>query len=388
MNKTILFVVYTLFLILFAIFSYAFVDPNFIYLKNLLTNFTLVHRQTTTVLFIFSICIFFGFYFLFIWLFKIKFLSNKNIIQLIVITVVMLFFSYPAMLSYDIFNYIATAKVLFFYKENPYLIMPIEFPGDPLLLFTRAANKIALYGIFWILINGLPFLSGFGNFLLILFNFKLLTLFFYFGTIFIIRNFSKNFLSILLFALNPLVIIETLVSSHNDIVMVFFMLLGFYLLKEKKTAFAGIFFVLSIFIKYSTIFLVPVFVYLLWRIIKKRNIQWNTIFLISSLIQLAVILFIAPIREEIYPWYAIWFFSFACLVPKNKALLYTSISFSFSLLLRYIPYMLLGTYNGPTPTIKTIVTFIPPLSMCIYIIFQKLKSEIRIPKPDEFKMQS
>jgi len=361
MNKIVLFSIYIIFLVIFTVFSYSFIDPNLIYLKTLFTDFAFLHREITTGFYIVCICIFFGFYFFFLWLFKRKFLNNKDVVTLIMITAVIVFFSYPAMLSFDIFNYIATAKVLFHYHENPYIMMPVEFSGDPLLFFTRAANKIALYGIFWILLSGIPFLSGFGNFILILYNFKLFIMLFYFGTIFVIWKMSKNFLPVILFALNPLVIIETLVSSHNDIVMVFFMLLGFYLLKEKKIIFSFIFLFLSLLIKYATIFLFPVFFYSLVQIIRQKNIDWNKIFLINSLILLAVMLFIGPIREEIYPWYAIWFLSFAFLVPQYKMLSYVAMSFSFSFLLRYIPYMFFGTYNGPTPMIKIFLTFVFPL---------------------------
>lgn len=377
MRKTVLFITYILFLCLFTIFSFAFIDPGLIYFKNFFSNFAFSHRELTTGLFIFGISIFFGFYFFFLRLWSKKFLSNKNIIQLIAITAGILLFSYPAMLSFDIFNYIASAKVLFHYHENPYIIMPIEFPGDPLLLFTRAANKIALYGIFWIFLSGIPFLSGFSNFILILYSFKIFMVFIYFGTIFVIWKMTKNFLPVILFALNPLVVIETLVSCHNDIVMVFFMLLAFYILREKKIFLASIFLLLSVLIKYASVFLLPVFFYLLWQIIKQKNIQLNKVFLINSLIFLGVMFFAAPVREEIYPWYAIWFLSFAFLVPRYRLLMYIVVSFSFSLLLRYIPYMLLGTYNGPTPGVKILVTFVPPLIVICYFILCKKN---RIPK--------
>src|SRR5260221_3326430 len=116
------------------------------------------------------------------------------------------------MLSYDIFNYIATAKVLFLYHENPYIIMPIEFLGDPFLLFMHAANKLALYGPFWIIMTGIPFLFSVKNFILSLLLFKLFVASFYFGTILFFNKLAKNLLSIFVFGLNPLVIIETSVS--------------------------------------------------------------------------------------------------------------------------------------------------------------------------------
>ena len=140
--------------------------------------------------------------------------------------------SYPAILSYDIFNYIGTSKVLFIYHENPYLQMPIEFIGDPILMFTRAANKVALYGPLWVFLSGIPYAISFGNYFVSVFVFKIFVSVFYVGIVYLIRKLTNSYFSILLFAANPLVIIETFVSGHNDVVMMFFALLAFYLLKK------------------------------------------------------------------------------------------------------------------------------------------------------------
>lgn len=369
MKKNIV-VLYSVFLSLFTIFSYAFIDPNLSYLKNIYSNFSFSNRLLTTGFYAISVIIFFTFYGCFIWLATKKKLHLKEIFILMMITVGILFFSYPAILSYDIFNYIATSKVLFFYHENPYVVMPIEFAGDPLLAFTHAANKIALYGPFWILLTGIPYLIGFGNFVTVLFGFKILNILFYLGTAFLVWKISKDMLSLALFAFNPLVIIETLISSHNDIVMIFLVLFSFFLLMQKKIFLGIIFFTLSIFIKYATILLIPVFLYAVWRLIKNKGIDWARVYLFSSLLMLIAFL-LSPIREEIYSWYAIWFISFAFLTPNKKILLYTSIAFSFSLLLRYTPYMLTGTYIGQTPFIKEVISFIPPVLVFAYYVFKK-----------------
>lgn len=368
--KKIIIALYSAFLSLFAIFSYAFVDPNISYLKNIYSGFTFSNRLLTTIFFISSIIISFVFYSIFIYLGVKKKISLKEIFILLGITITILFFSYPAMLSYDIFNYVATSKVLFFYHENPYIVMPIEFVGDPLLTFTHAANKIALYGPFWVLLTGIPYFLGFGNFIIILFSFKLFSLLFYLGSVFLIWKISRNILSLILFSFNPLILIETLVSGHNDIVMIFLVLLSFFLL-TKKRIFLGIsFFVLSIFIKYATVLLIPIFLYVVWRLIRDKVIDWIKVYFFSSLLMLIAFL-LSPIREEIYPWYAIWFISFAFLVPNKKILLYVSTAFSFSLLLRYTPYMLTGTYIGQTPFTKEIISFIPPGLVFVYYVLKK-----------------
>jgi len=369
--KITIYVAYCIFLFFITTFSYLFIDPNFSYLHNLYSGFAFDYRLQTTILYLLVIFLFFIFYFLFLWLVYKKRLNGEYIRLLIFTTVGVLFFSYPAVLSYDIFNYIATGKVIFFYHENPYIVMPIEFAGDSVLAFTHAANKIALYGSSWILLTLIPYTAGFGNFLLILFSFKLFIVLFYFALSFLIWKISKNIFSVCLFALNPLVLIETLVSSHNDVIMMFFALFSFYLLMRKKNILlAIIFFILSVFIKYATFILIPVFLYVFWRTIRKKAVDWQKIFYFSALLMLGGF-FLSPIREEIYPWYAIWFLSFTFLIPEKKFFLNISLAFSFSLLLRYIPYMLTGTYIGQTPILKELLSFTLPVLYSLYYVLKK-----------------
>ena len=369
MNK-LLFGLYIFLSISLTSFSYIFVDPNLSYLQKLYSGFASQYRLQTTILYVLIIFLFFIFYFLFLWLLSKKRLNVKYIRLLIFTTVGILFFSYPAMLSYDIFNYIATGKVLFFYHENPYIIMPIEFTEDPLLSFTHAANKIALYGPSWILLTAIPYTAGLGSFLLTLFSFKLFIVLFYFALVFLIWKMSKNMISVILFAFNPLVVIETLISGHNDVVMIFFAVLSLFFLMKKKIFFAIFLFIFSILIKYATIFLIPIFLYALWKIIKSEEVNWKSIFYFSSVLMFIGFL-LSPIREEIYPWYAIWFLTFAFLNPHKKFLVNISLFFSFGLLLRYTPYIFTGTYGGQTPVLKEIISFILPVLYSIYYVLKK-----------------
>lgn len=363
--KKLIFAAYGLVLLSFTFFSYAFVDPNLFYLKKVYSGFVSQHRGLTTILYSFFIILFFILYSLFLWLLKKKILTISNIKWLIGITSFSLLFSYPAMLSYDIFNYTTTAKALFFYRENPYIIMPIEFASDPFLLYTHAANKIALYGPVWILLTGIPYFFGFGNFLLNILSLKLLIGVFYLGMVFLIWAISRNIFSVALFALNPLVVVETLVSGHNDVVMMFFALFSFFLLAKKKVFLGVVFLMFSVLIKYATLLLLPLFAYGAWKILKKQSVDWENMWHFSAWVMF-IAFFLSPIREEIYPWYAIWFLPFIALIPKKRLLLGISLVFSFSLLLRYTPYMFTGTYLGLTPLVKTIVSFTPPILFGIY----------------------
>lgn len=343
-------------LVFFTIFSYLFIDYRLIFLKFLYSGILYTKKIEVSLLYLFFIISFFCFYAYFLSLLKKKGEGGK-LSAIVVFTVFILLFAYPSILSYDIYNYIATSKVTFLHRENPYIVMPIEFFSDPLLLFTRASNKIALYGPFWILLTGLPIFFGLGNFLMTVFSFKLLVATFYVLSIILVWKISKNIFSVAFFALNPLVVIESLVSGHNDIVMMFLALFSFYLLIKNKVFFAFSIFILSILIKYATFFLLPVFLFALFKTLKNEKIDWQKIFLYSYF-SMFIIFLLSPLREELYPWYAIWFIPFVSLLKNHNFLKVFSVILSFGLLLLHIPYMLLGTYSAPVTLIKIIINIL------------------------------
>lgn len=365
MNKLII-LLYATFLLFILIFSYFFVDINLSYLKIFYSGM-FYNRIFTTSLFIFLIIGFYFFYLKFLGMIK---KNQISINKIVITTALILFFSYPAMLSYDIFNYISTSKVLYHYRENPYIIKPIELTNDPFLPFTRATNKTALYGPVWIVLSAIPFYLSFGSFILLLFSFKLLILTFYFLTFFLIKRMSGDDYKVAFFALNPLVIVETLINSHNDIIMMFLALLSINLLFSNKTIKSYLVLVLSILIKFATIVLFPALVLYATTTVFKRKISFY--YLCFAL--MTIIFFLSFLREEIYPWYFVWVLVFALFLTSSKLIYYLSIIFSFSLLLRYIPYMLTGDYFGYTPIVKIMLTFLPSLVFLLLykINFQKI----------------
>lgn len=360
---------YFVFILLFVTFSYVFIDANLFYFKSLYSVFHISSRTLITFLYSISIIIFFGFYLRFLYLSKKNLLDLKDIRIVIVISCLLLL-AYPAMLSYDIFNYVLTAKVTYFYHENPYIIMPIEFVKDPMLMFTHAANKVALYGPFWVLLTFIPFYFGFGNFLLTLFAFKFFTFLFFILAIILIYKMTKSKEALVFFALNPLVLIETFVSGHNDIVMMFLALFGIHILLRNKIILSTVLLLLSIFIKYATLFLIPLYVLLTVKRFRKQKVEIEEIGLWGFILMM-IIFFLSPLREEIYPWYAIWFLLFASLVVRKRFIYIISITLSFGLMLRYIPFMLLGTHFGITPILKIILMFVPSVIFVIAKVTKK-----------------
>lgn len=365
---------YGVFLLIFTVFSYLFIDGNFPPLHTLYTGFHTSHRELITSLYFIFISIHFLFYIIF---FRTKnFLSSTRLKKLIILTVGILIFSYSAMLSFDVFNYTTTSKVLFFYKENPYVTMPIEI-NDSFLQYTRASNKVALYGPLWIVLTGFPYAIAQNNVLLLLFSMKILVTTFYLGTGYVIWKFSKNIRTTALFLLNPLVVIETLIASHNDVVMIFFALGAFYMLFKKKLVYGFILFLSSVLIKYATIFLLPVFLWVVWKNVRKEAVNWNWIFFLST-VCMSIIFFSSPLREELYPWYFIWVLPFV-LLSQSKNIIRLSLIFSYALILRYLPAMYTGDYFGITPIMRSIITLmISVAGMVVFYVDKKFLFKIAL----------
>lgn len=362
---------YSLFLFLLTIFSWSFVGNNFPFMsRNVLFDF--IHKTwwLTGGFYCFFVIVFFIFYLIILHKAQKGLIKSTYIWKIIVLTVFILLFAFPSF-SYDIFNYIATAKVSFLYKENPYIVMPIEIPNEPLLSFMHAANKTALYGPIWILLTFIPHQLGFNNLLLTIYTFKVLIAFFYLALCFLIWKLSrKNVEMLIFFALNPLILIESLISSHNDVVMMFLVLVSFYLLKRKKMGFSAILYVSSIFTKFATVFLLPVYLYVFYLTVKKKNIPWGHVWFWAT-ISMFVIFFLAPLREEIYSWYLIWPLTFVSFISNHRFIRLLVLVLSFGLLFRFAPFLFTLNWGGTTPFIKRLVTFSPPILLGLYYAIRK-----------------
>lgn len=360
-------ILYGIILIVFTILSWGFVDAN-APLPKITALHPVIYFKTLypTAWYTFTVAILFGWYFWILQKVKRGQLVSKHVWHLVFVTVAILVWAYPA-LSNDIFNYIATAKVTFQYRENPYIIMPIDISGEPMLGFLHAANKVALYGPVWILMSAIPHYLGVGNLLVTMFMFKLFITAWYLILCYLIWIASgKKSWSLAFFALNPLVTLSTLGDAHNDVVMMALAMAAFLLVKRRQYAVGVSLFMSSIFIKGATIFLVPVFFWCLYTVWGKRTPSWQRIWYWAS-VAMYVTFFLSPIREEMYAWYFIWPLTFLALLEKPTILHVASYGFSLGLMLRVIPFLYTRSWSGATPTVKKIVTFVPPaISTLIY----------------------
>lgn len=354
--------------IVLSIVSYGFIDPHlsfsgspvYLHIQSLLVTFVYRYTYIASGVYITFLTLMFIAYGRLI---KEKYISKKKYLPWWLMGIIgVLLLSYPA-LSYDIFNYIATAKVTFQYKENPYVIMPIDIPNEPMLSYTRAANKLALYGPTWIALSSFPHLLSMNNPLVAIISFKLFVTLFYFALIYMMYQKTKRWDTALWFALNPLVLIEVIMNGHNDIVMMALAVGGVLMWQREHQAYKMVGLVLwvsSVFVKGASIALLPLFFL--------SSKSWEKAVIIGFFCMFGVFL-LSPLREEMYPWYAVWWLVFAGFIPMKKQSFIHGLSFwlSFGLMLRYVPWIATREYGGITPIVRIILTSVP---VGLYIVSQ------------------
>jgi hypothetical protein len=280
-----------------------------------------------------------------------KRLSRKDVLMIIAIIVACLFLSYPAF-SYDYFNYLFTAKTILVYHKNPYMVIPLQFAGiDPWLSFMHWTHLPSAYTPLWVLLSLPSYLFGFGYLLLSIWSLKLVMVAGYLAaakgieSILVSDDRERSLLGMAVFAFNPLVIIETLVSPHNDIVMMALVLWALWFFKQKRIWASWIVFSLSVALKLMTIFLTPVYF-----------MKWNRkIPLACMAVAFAAVL----TQREVLSWYWLWVIPFVAIIPGSVNLTILSAGISMGLLLRYTPFLYFGHWNDPVPLIKDWVTGIP-----------------------------
>jgi len=133
-----------------------------------------------------------------------------------------------------------------------------------------------------------------------------------------------------MFATHPLVIIEGLVASHNDLVAVGIGIIGVYYLLKKNNLFWGrLIFVLSAGIKYLTL---PTI------LIDPRKKYLTTTAFVGTILLVSYL----NVTSEVQPWYFLNLFIF---IPFFMPFLRKLQVFFFGLLISYYPYILEGDWK-------------------------------------------
>lgn len=245
----------------------------------------LLHKGLNTIpTLLFAITSIVAFYFYFKSL-AVK-ISGKTTIIYAVLFQFIIFFSYP-ILSTDIFSYIVTSRVAVIHDSNIWKVSPDHFPKDPFLQLSDWKTIPGIYGyadqVFY---NATSYISQNNLFLNLLLN-KLLVLVFAILTLLVIHKILTQFYDdsalygIRLIFWNPLFLLEIIGAGHNDILMIFFMLLAYYFYLEKRFFLFGTFIALSVQTKIIPIFLL---MFIVGKLIMDKKIKELIILSIPFLI--------------------------------------------------------------------------------------------------------
>lgn len=324
--------------------------------------------------------------------------SSWKYIGLFLLVISPLLVSYNA-LSHDVFNYIFNAKMLVVYHANPHVQVALDFPDDPWTRFMHNTHTTAPYGYGWTFLSVIPFMLGMGKFLLTWLAFRLWSVLslvlLYFALQYAAYVFGRTRLQahqLVLVFLNPLVLIELVSNMHNDLWMIVPAVVGLALVANLDTKkmqgygslwLALVLYLFSISIKYATLALLPLFIVLgaekgfllkffnfsVWGNRFKRYVPEHWLSMIEvKVLQFvpffaSVLLFLPLLTSRsqwFLPWYLVWSLVW---LPFIRSKMWTRIIllFSFTAMLRYIPWLLTGGFDGNVIVYQRLITFVPLL---------------------------
>ena len=171
----------------------------------------------------------------------------------------------------DLFAYLSHAHMLTDLGANPLLQAPLDFQ-DPLLLAypTVYAARPSVYGPAWILLSAIGTV-GPHDVPVGLFYLKGLAAVAYLGGAWLVERILLEFRpkvaqeGLYLFAWSPFVLLMAVGDGHNDMVMMALALLAIWLLSKERWALAFGVLALSVWIKYVSLALLPLFGLYVWR---------------------------------------------------------------------------------------------------------------------------
>lgn len=336
----------------FTVYSYSQIDLNltltgwlpYQILQQLLIRLGYYHRSWSATLFLIFVGGLFGLYLTILDRIRHKQLGRSFLWRLIFITLI-LGFAYPAF-SHDIFNYMFDARILTKYGLSPYFFKALDFPADPWVRFMHWTHRYYPYGPGWLILTWLPSVLGWGKFTLTLVLFKMMFVGFHLLNCVLVQKISQKATStniewnLAYFGLNPLILIESLMSPHNETAMITLVLLALYLVCRKYEVWGLVAIIASASVKFVSISLLPLLYF--WR-----NHNPQKLLLISCYIWLAgLIPFI--LNREPYSWYFLPLIALAALLNRGNFFQILMLGISAGTLIRYWPYILFGEYTLQT----------------------------------------
>ncbi len=292
---------------IYLVCSVIFTVPSIIYLiKNksiyyftqiftytFLKATTMIENYINTAIYLLLFFILFFCYFYILKNIRKIFKSSKSLFVFILLIGILFSIIIPTT-SLDVFSYIGNGWVDSNYKQNPYYVSVQEVMNENGV--TEMTGKVAkcwrdepvVYGPVWSFICKILTSFSFGKLLNALYIFKMTSLIVFLASSVLIYKITKKKFFVGLFALNPFILFEFLSNVHNDIFLVFFVLLAIYFVKNRKNIYLAVASIaLATGIKYLSILLLP---FVLVYALRKESIKTKIIKVVICAIEFVSIL--------------------------------------------------------------------------------------------------
>lgn len=188
--------------------------------------------------------------------------------------------------SSDVYYYMASGRLDAKYGMNPYNAVfkdnQAQHMEDNVVATSPSLNTNFLYGSLWATICKVLSAFPVDSAIIILYIYKLANVIIHLLNCYLIYKITKKKRDVLIYAINPLIIFEALINCHNDIYVVFFILLAIYLKKQKKIKLAVASIALGALIKYIPILLLPYII--LDEDIKKIDIKKTALYILEAIL--------------------------------------------------------------------------------------------------------
>lgn len=231
------------------------------------------------------------------------FKTNKRMFIFIIIIGVLFAIIIPTT-SLDVFSYIGNGWVDSHYNENPYYtsVQNVWDKNGPDEMLGKVARcwrtEPVVYGPVWSVICKILTSFSFGNITASLYIFKLASLIVFLASTYLIYKITNKKIFVAMFALNPFILFEFLSNVHNDIFLVFFILLGIYFIKNRKNILLSVACIaIATGIKYLSILLLPFILIYALKEEKTKNKIIKTLLYILEFIAIICIFYLIYIKD-------------------------------------------------------------------------------------------
>lgn len=193
-----------------------------------------------------------------------------------------LFSSVPPQESMDMYAYGYFGHLVTAYRQNPYTVAHDACSQDPYLRLARTPRPIqSPYGPAWTgLSASIVAVAGTRVGFTVL-MFRLLAVGAFFGTVVLLRSLLRNHpyrnSALVLYAWNPLVLFEVANNGHNDIVLVFLLLLAILAYRRKRYFWVAPLIACAFLVKFVAVLVIPL---VLIALVRNRTLlrrDWLTI---------------------------------------------------------------------------------------------------------------